>query len=99
VKKLEDKKGCVSSQFEIYIPSSLSPTSSHSKGLNMSTSKGEDAPSQHHAEDVESQIAKPDLQAHNGDAVAQMIGAQHIEVTEEDVRSLNPLHYSQLTLV
>ncbi|KAG4253884.1 hypothetical protein FPRO06_11177 [Fusarium proliferatum] len=54
----------------------------------MSTFKGDDAPSQQHAEDVESQIAKPDLHPQNGDAVAQMIGAQHIEVTEEDNKRL-----------
>lgn len=56
----------------------------------MSNFKGDDAPCQQHAEDVESQIAKPDLHPQNGDAVARMIGAQHIEVTEEDVRHSSP---------
>lgn len=65
----------------------------------MSTFKGDDAPSQQHAEDVESQIAKPDLHPQNGDAVAQMIGAQHIEVTEEDVRSFILLRNIGLTFL
>jgi hypothetical protein len=47
--------------------------------------KDDEAPSQQHAEDVESQIIKPNLVPSHVDRAAQMIGAQHIEVTEEDV--------------
>jgi hypothetical protein len=47
--------------------------------------KDDEAPSQQHAEDVESQITKPNLEPSHVDRAAQMIGAQHIEVTEEDV--------------
>lgn len=49
------------------------------------TAKDDEAPSQQHAEDVESQIAKPTLDPGHVDRAAQMIGTQHIEVTEEDV--------------
>jgi hypothetical protein len=49
------------------------------------TAKDDEAPYQQHAEDVESQIAKPNHDPGHVDRAAQMIGTQHIEVTEEDV--------------
>ncbi|KAF4464521.1 allantoate permease [Fusarium albosuccineum] len=55
-----------------------------------SITKAEEGATQQHAEDVESQIMKPDPQAlgHGVDRVAQMIGSQHIELTEEDNKRL-----------
>ncbi|KAF4999925.1 hypothetical protein FGRMN_2163 [Fusarium graminum] len=44
---------------------------------------------QQHAKDVESHIAKPNIDPSHADRAAQLIGTQHIEVTEEDVSSEN----------
>ncbi|KAM0344950.1 hypothetical protein ACHAPU_007084 [Fusarium lateritium] len=53
-----------------------------------SLSKNDEGPSQQHTEDVESQIAKSNMGPSHADYAAQMIGAQHIEVTEEDNKRL-----------
>ncbi|KIL88641.1 hypothetical protein FAVG1_07888 [Fusarium avenaceum] len=52
------------------------------------TAKDDETPYQQHAEDVESQIAKPTIDPGHVDRAAQMIGTQHIEVTEEDNKRL-----------
>jgi hypothetical protein len=51
-------------------------------------SKSDDEPSQQQTEDIESNIAKPVPVSDHADRAAEMIGAQHIEVTEEDVNTI-----------
>lgn len=55
-------------------------------------SKSDDEPSQQQTEDIESNLAKPVPVSDHADRAAEMIGAQHIEVTEEDV--ITTLHLS-----
>lgn len=50
-------------------------------------SKSDDEPSQQQTEDIESNLAKPVPVSNHADRAAEMIGAQHIEVTEEDVNT------------
>ena len=47
--------------------------------------KSDEEPSQHHAEDIESQPSKPLPPNNHADRAAELIGDQHVEVTEEDV--------------
>lgn len=50
------------------------------------TSKSDDVPTQQHTEDIESNLPKPFPHLNNhADRAAELIGAQHVEVTEEDV--------------
>jgi hypothetical protein len=51
-------------------------------------SKSDDEPFQQHTEDVESNPPKPIITSNHADRAAEMIGAQHIEVTEEDASPL-----------
>ena len=48
-------------------------------------SKSDDEPSQQHTEDIESQPSKPIPPNSHADRAAELIGDQHVEVTEEDV--------------
>jgi hypothetical protein len=48
-------------------------------------SKSDDEPSQQHTEDIESQPSKPIPANNHADRAAELIGDQHVEVTEEDV--------------
>ncbi|RGP74783.1 hypothetical protein FSPOR_1362 [Fusarium sporotrichioides] len=51
-------------------------------------SKSDDEPTQQQTEDIESNLAKPVPVSDHADRAAAMIGAQHIEVTEEDNKRL-----------
>jgi hypothetical protein len=54
-------------------------------------SKSDDEPTQQQTEDIESNLAKPVPVSDHADRAAAMIGAQHIEVTEEDVNTVTLL--------
>jgi hypothetical protein len=79
-------------------------SSSHNSILSLSfamspISKTEEDSTQHHAEDVESQITKPDYDTVDAgaDRATQMMDGQHVEVTEEDVSTTTtPLFRSHI---
>jgi len=48
-------------------------------------SKSDDEPFQQHTEDIESNPSKPIPANNHADRAAELIGDQHVEVTEEDV--------------
>lgn len=50
-----------------------------------STTKSDEVPTQYMVENDEPQIMKPQTNVHGGDRAAQMMGGQHIQVTDEDV--------------
>ena len=53
-------------------------------------SKSDDEPSQQHTEDIESNPSKHIPPNNHADRAAELIGDQHVEVTEEDVTLIFP---------
>lgn len=53
-------------------------------------SKSDDEPSQQHTEDIESNPSKHIPPNNHADRAAELIGDQHVEVTEEDVTLPSP---------